>query len=283
MSPATNIAGISGKVSLDTTGIDKGVKAAKKGFAQVGKSALKHSKAIGIAMTAAGAAITGIVAKTAKDASAFTEAMGAVATLGVKDMKGMESAVKEVAQTYGLDLIKSVKGAYQVISAGVSEMEAPLIMEKAARAAIAGQTDLSTAIELGTGITDAFGGSLRDIDGIFTEVFTAVKNGVTTFEELAADRGITVAQFAFPLPVGTHSPVVEISEGEYMLLQVTGHEQRELSSRTLSRREENLYTSWLEGLLESAEVEKHEYWRSRIPRTPTLDPRLLIPTPTPEG
>jgi parvulin-like peptidyl-prolyl isomerase len=105
----------------------------------------------------------------------------------------------------------------------------------------------------------------------------------TPFEELAADRGITVAQFAFPLPVGTHSPVVEISEGEYMLLQVTGHEQRELSSRTLSRREENLYTSWLEGLLESAKVEKHEYWRSRIPRTPTLDPRLLIPTPTPEG
>lgn len=105
----------------------------------------------------------------------------------------------------------------------------------------------------------------------------------TPFEELAADRGITVAQFAFPLPVDTHSPVIESSEGEYVLLQVTGHEQRELSSSILSRREGNLYTSWLEGLLESVEVEKHDYWRSRVPRTPTLDPRLLIPTPTIEG
>ncbi len=103
------------------------------------------------------------------------------------------------------------------------------------------------------------------------------------FEELAADLGITVAQLAFPLPVDTHSPVIQSSEGEYVLLQVTGHEERELSSSILSRREENLYTSWLEGLLESVEVEKHDYWRSRVPRTPTLDPRLLIPTPTPEG
>ncbi len=105
----------------------------------------------------------------------------------------------------------------------------------------------------------------------------------TPFVELAADRGITVAQSAFALAADAHSPVIESGEGEYALLHVTGHEQRELSSSIQSQREDNLYTSWLEGLLESVAVEKHEYWRSRVPRTPSLDPRLLIPTPTPEG
>jgi len=165
-------------IDADTGGLDAGV-----------KKSLQSAKRLGVGLTAVGAAgaaaLTGLVSK----AQGFSKSMAEVNTLGVKDLEGLGDAVKDVAGEFALDLTDSVKGAYQAISSGASEAETPLVLESAARAATAGITDLTTSIELGTGVANAFGKSMADIDSVFDEAFIAVKGGVTTFEELGASVG----------------------------------------------------------------------------------------------
>jgi TP901 family phage tail tape measure protein len=147
-------------------------------------------------MTVMGAAILAPLAIGVKTATEFGSAMAGVASLGVQNMGALEKAVRTVAVAYGQDLIGATKATYQMISAGISEMDAPLILAEAAKAATAGQTDLTTAIELGTAMTAAFGGAVKDMSKVFDSAFIAVKLGVTTFEELSASAGKTAPSFA---------------------------------------------------------------------------------------
>jgi TP901 family phage tail tape measure protein len=144
---------------------------------------------VGKAMTVAGGAIVGALGLAVKQATTFHSAMAEVGSLGVKDLGKLSDAVLDTAGKYGQDLTASAKAAYQAISAGASEMEAPLILEKSAMAATAGVTDLATAVELGMGVSNAFGRELGDLEGVFDQAFLAVKNGVTTFEELSSSVG----------------------------------------------------------------------------------------------
>lgn len=151
---------------------------------------------VGKGMTALGAVIVAPLALGVTAAMDFGSAMAAVGTLGVEDMDGLEAAVRKVAVTYGQDLTGAAEGAYQAISAGVDAAEAPRVLEEAAKAATAGQTDLTTAIELGTSMTNAFGLEMSNVSGVFDSAFIAVKDGVTTFEELASSAGKTAPAFA---------------------------------------------------------------------------------------
>lgn len=147
------------------------------------------SRTAGVAMTAVGAAITGAMAVSTAKAVEFGGAMAEISTLGVKDLGGLEEAIKDVTAEFGLGLTDAAKAAYQAISAGASEAQAPLLLEQAAKAATAGVSDLTTAIGLGTSVSNAFGQSIDDVGTIFDQSFIAVKNGVTTFNELGASVG----------------------------------------------------------------------------------------------
>ena len=151
---------------------------------------------LGLKMSAAGAAIVGGLGVAVKKAADFQSAMSEVKTLGVEDAEALGDAIKDVSGTFGTDLIGSVNAAYQAISAGASEYEAPLVLQESAMAAVAGVSDLSTAVELGMGVNNAFGRSMDDIGTTFDEAFVAVKAGVTTFGELAASVGRVAPAFA---------------------------------------------------------------------------------------
>ncbi len=102
----------------------------------------------------------------------------------------------------------------------------------------------------------------------------------TPFEELSGRFDAATAQIAFSLEIGGYSQVVRTVDERFAILQVTDHEEREISSGTLQTREEQLFNSWLEGLRAAASIEVFDTWRNRVPRTPELDIRTLIPTPT---
>ena len=148
-----------------------------------------HARGLGIAMTAAGGAIVGTLGFAAKSAATFGTEMAAVATLGVKDLDAVSDAVKDTAAAFGLDLSDGAKAAYQAISAGASEAEVPKVLEMAALGAAAGQAELTESIELGMGTMNAFGLEVKDMESIYDSAFVAVKQGVTTFGELASTTG----------------------------------------------------------------------------------------------
>lgn len=102
----------------------------------------------------------------------------------------------------------------------------------------------------------------------------------TPSKELGERYGEAVAEEAFALEIGTPSEVIYNANEQPVILQVSGHEVQELSSSTLSAREESLYNEWLEGLKSSAQIELVDIWRGRVPKTPALDPMALVATPT---
>lgn len=141
------------------------------------------------ALVGFGGAITGAIGAGVKAATDFGGAMAEVSTLGVKDLDGLTESVKDVSGEFGLGLVDSAKAAYQAISAGATEAQTPKLLADAAMAATAGVSDLTTAIELGTSVSNAYGKELTDVNQIYDQAFVAVKNGVTTFNELSASVG----------------------------------------------------------------------------------------------
>ena len=63
------------------------------------------------------------------------------------------------------------------------------MLAEAAKAATAGVSDMTTAIELGTSVTNAYGREMENVSGVYDAAFVAVKSGVTTFEELSGSVG----------------------------------------------------------------------------------------------
>jgi TP901 family phage tail tape measure protein len=176
-------------IGADVSKLDKALDKAHTKVKGFGKALKANSKAIGLGMTLASAAITGAMGLAVSSSLDFSKAMAEVNTLGVKDLEVLGDSVKDVSMAFGLDLVDSANAAYQAISAGASEAQTPLLLEQAAIAATAGVTELSTAIELGTSVTNAFGMGIDSASKVFDEAFIAVKGGVTTFDELSAAVG----------------------------------------------------------------------------------------------
>jgi len=97
--------------------------------------------------------------------------------------------------------------------------------------------------------------------------------------------GEEVANAVFSLPPNVPSPITEqmADDGEsverYLLVQVSGRQERPLSQSAIQGAEDELLTNWLESQ-KQIDVEIFERWRSNVPRQPILDPRFLVP-PTP--
>ena len=147
------------------------------------------SRIAGAAFTAMGAVMVGALGGAAMKATEFGGAMAEINSLGVKNLGALEEAVKAVSTEYGLGLTDAAKAAYQALSAGATEAQTPLLLAEAAKAATAGMSDLTTSIELGSAVSNAFGLALDDVNVVFDQAFIAVKKGVTTFEELSASVG----------------------------------------------------------------------------------------------
>lgn len=151
---------------------------------------------IGRSFAVAGAAITGVLGVAVKSATDFGSAMAEVNSLGVKDLGALRDSVKDISLEFGINLTDGAKAAYQAISAGATEAQVPMLLAEAAKAATAGVADLTTSIELGTSVTNAFGGEIENVSTIYDQAFTAVKLGVTTFDELAGSIGRVSPLFA---------------------------------------------------------------------------------------
>ena len=148
---------------------------------------------------AAGAAVAGIAAVgvTAGAVAAtslkkfvdFERGMNEVFTLlpGISGeaMSAMEDQVKDLSREMGILPDEIVPALYQSLSAGVPQDNVFEFMETAAKASIGGVTDLETAVDGLTSVVNAFGSDNIDAARTADIMFTGVKLGKTTFDELS--------------------------------------------------------------------------------------------------
>ena len=101
----------------------------------------------------------------------------------------MSDEVREFAKNTGVHISDAIRASYQAISASIPHDELVGFLEDTRTASLAGVTDLTTAIDITTSVLNAYSMSARDAERVNDTLFTAVRWGKTTYEELAVALG----------------------------------------------------------------------------------------------
>lgn len=151
------------------------------------------SAAVGAAtagMAAVGAAAVAAGAKGVKEFASFEKGMREVFTL-VPEASGemkqeLMGDIREFSTEMGVATNESVPALYQAISAGVPEDNVFDFLETAQKAAVGGVTDLTTSVDGLSSVVNAYGDDVISAEEASDLMFTAVKEGKTTFEEMSS-------------------------------------------------------------------------------------------------
>ena len=149
---------------------------------------IEHARENALELAAAGYAVV----KAFQQYSDFETGMAEINTL-LDISKERFAALKEetlnISSNLPQDTADITKSLYDLLSSGVALEDSTKALELAAKAATAGVTETGTAVVVGTGIMNAYGKSVDELESIYDVLFQAVKSGVTTFPELAQSMG----------------------------------------------------------------------------------------------
>ncbi|HUT58983.1 MAG TPA: phage tail tape measure protein [Phycisphaerae bacterium] len=174
-------------------------------FASFAKLAVKSFLAVGAAIT--GAVVAGLVqfGKLEKGIAEITTLFGKIGDEAPALRSELESIVQGLMTGFGQKLPDAIKGTYDAVSAGIRRADVGKFMQTAARLAVAGVTDIATSVDVLTSLVNAYGLSADDAEHVSDLLFTTVKQGKTTIEELSS----AVGQLA-PIAAGANVPLKDM-------------------------------------------------------------------------
>jgi len=172
-------------------------------FKRVGKGAREMGERVGTALgnfatsaRNAGLALVAVGAGFAfalKDAREFGKAVGEVSTIADDaefPMEMIRKLTKDMAVQFGTMPIEQAKAMYQAISAGATTAaEATNVMDTANRLAIGGVSDVFTSIDVLTTAVNSYSAAGLEAADASDVIFTTVKLGKTTVDELGSALG----------------------------------------------------------------------------------------------
>ena len=182
----------------DASGATKALEQSTGGFTALGKAA-------GLAAVAGVAAIGALAVKGVQNFAKLENQLSEVRTL-LPDLSDegfgkLRDDVIAFSDEMNIATDDAIPALYQAISAGVPRENALEFLEVATKAAVGGVTDLETAVDGITTVMNSFGESAGDATAVSDQMFTAVRLGKTTFEELSSSL-FNVAPLAASAGVG---------------------------------------------------------------------------------
>ena len=191
------------KVSLDkmATSAEKSTRRTTKAFKGLDKQAAGSVERVRAAvlnlryafLTLGGGAVLGSITKFA---ATFETALSEVGTLldeNAIKLDVYERQLIRMSRGSSKDLIDLTKGLYQVISAGIPQVEgaggAMDLLNQAQKAATAGVTDTKVAVDALVTVVNSYGASVVSPTKASDVLFQTVKLGRTTFRELGKAIG----------------------------------------------------------------------------------------------
>jgi TP901 family phage tail tape measure protein len=159
-------------------------------FKSVGIAALAgFAVAAAAAMVAAAASVVKFTVSAIQEFAAFEQKFLEVMTLlpGIsqREMGKMKTQILDLTATFGFATDDAVPALYQAISAGVPQANVFDFMQVASKAAIGGVTSLETAVDGITTVINTYGRENINAQQAADYMFTTVKLGKTTFDELS--------------------------------------------------------------------------------------------------
>ncbi len=141
--------------------------------------------AIGLAGLATGFVIA------AKRAAEFRSGLKEIQTLGVDaTIEMLETDIIALSRAFGQQPTSATKAFYDAVSAGVGNAaDVTRFLAIAAKAAVAGVSDLATASDALSSVMNAYGIAVDNANTISDAFFGAIRFGKTTFGELASAIG----------------------------------------------------------------------------------------------
>lgn len=171
-----------------------GLKSAKGKVVKSMKSAgAAARKALSLKITLAAGAITAGLLGMATSAADFDRQMSNVATLQVENLDALRDGVNKLARDFGVSAPAQIQNLYDALSAGVPEDIVLFVLEEAAMGARAGVGSLSSALDVGTSLMNAYGLEASMMTEIMGQAVTAVKFGKTNMDELGGAVGKAAA------------------------------------------------------------------------------------------
>lgn len=104
-------------------------------------------------------------------------------------LPSLEVGITRLSVEYGKSVEDMTKGLYDIVSAAFSVKDAIGLLEVATRAAIAGITTTTSAVNTLTGVLNAYGMSAANATQISDKLFQSVIRGVYTFSDLEGALG----------------------------------------------------------------------------------------------
>jgi len=201
-------------------GFASGIKGAAGIVVSLGKTMVSAMKAVGSAVFAAARslkdfAVTNVkrglvvlgaaVGFATKEFVSFQTAAAEVWTLlgvGAVKMSALSREVLDMSTAFGQAPVDTAKALYQTISAGITDTnDAMKLLGIASKAATAGLTSTFNAVDVITTVMNTYGKTVEEATLISDQMFTAVREGKTTFGELSGTLG-TVASLAAQAGLG---------------------------------------------------------------------------------
>ncbi|MCY1276503.1 phage tail tape measure protein, core region [compost metagenome] len=112
-------------------------------------------------------------------------AVDSITDMSREQLQAMARDVRDLSVAMGRDAAQSAAALNDILSSGVSESNGIAVLEQSTKAAIAGITDTQTAAAGGLAIVNAYGEGIENLGLRYDQMFLAVRDGVTTFPELA--------------------------------------------------------------------------------------------------
>lgn len=133
--------------------------------------------------------ISGVLNTLTEDSRTFGAAMKAANTMAGKDADGFEQLkdqVAELSKTIPMARDELANGLYQVISNGVPEDNWIDYLRASSRAAVGGIADVGEVVKVTSTVIKNYGLEWNAAQDIQDKIQLTAKNGVTSFEQLAA-------------------------------------------------------------------------------------------------
>ena len=171
--------------------LQKAVDNAKSSAARLRESLINANQSILMMQNAVSALtnISGTLGDLTEESRSFGAAMKAANTMAGKDAAGFErlkGQVADLSKTIPMARDALANGLYQVISNGVPEDNWINYLETSARSAVGGIADVGEVVKVTSTIIKNYGLEWDAAQDIQDKIQLTAKNGVTSFEQLAA-------------------------------------------------------------------------------------------------
>ena len=115
-----------------------------------------------------------------------------IAQVSDTQLSGMGKSIQSLAETYGVGANEIAEATYQAISASVEAGEATAFVEDSIKLARGGFTDVTSAVDVMTTVTNAYGKEANTTAHIMDTLIQTQNLGKTTVAELAESMGMVI-------------------------------------------------------------------------------------------